>query len=238
MNRGVTWTANAVAGLLMGGMSLTSHAASLNFYCITNADISGASCASGAAQLSVDITDAGNGGVLFWLTNSGSAASSITDVYFDDNESNRYLSAMTGFIDADEGTGGHALVDFSIGASPKELPGAKNTGFVTTLGLSADSDAPTQKYGVNLGEWLGINFSLPGNRTYTDVLSGLANGGLRIGLHVQAFAGGYSESFVNNPYTNNVVVPEPASVVPVPAAVWLLGSGLLGLVVTGRRKSV
>jgi len=40
---------------------------------------------------------------------------------------------------------------------------------------------------------------------------------------VQGFDSGGSESFVNNP-------------VPVPAAVWLFGSGLIGLVGVARRK--
>ncbi len=42
-------------------------------------------------------------------------------------------------------------------------------------------------------------------------------------MHVINFESGGSESFVNNP-------------VPVPAAVWLLGSGLLGLVGVARRR--
>ena len=58
---------------------------------------------------------------------------------------------------------------------------------------------------------------------YADVIAELTDGRLRIGLHVQGFGNGGSESFVNNP-------------VPVPAAVWLFGSGLIGLVGVARRK--
>ena len=59
---------------------------------------------------------------------------------------------------------------------------------------------------------------------FNDVINELGDGRLRIGMHVINFDGGGSESFVNNP-------------VPVPAAIWLFGSGLLGLVGIARRKN-
>jgi hypothetical protein len=54
-------------------------------------------------------------------------------------------------------------------------------------------------------------------------------GDLRIGIHVQSFGNGGSESFVNDPGL-------PPSIVPIPAAAWLLGSGLIGLAGVARRK--
>ena len=45
---------------------------------------------------------------------------------------------------------------------------------------------------------------------------------------------GFGESFGANEYSFNLV----ASAVPIPAAVWLFGSGLLGLVGMARRKKV
>ena len=65
--------------------------------------------AIGEAQLSVAISDAGGGLVLFHFMNSGPAASSITDVYFDDGS----LLAIAGLIDADDGVGGDPGVDFT-----------------------------------------------------------------------------------------------------------------------------
>lgn len=60
-----------------------------------------------------------------------------------------------------------------------------------------------------------IYANLANTSTYNDVLDALNNGDLRIGLHVQGFTGGGSESFVNTPY--------PA---PVPGAALLASIGL------------
>ena len=60
-----------------------ANAALYSFYNITNNDAGDA--AIGEAQLSVDVTDNGGNQVLFTFLNSGPEASSITDVYFDDN---------------------------------------------------------------------------------------------------------------------------------------------------------
>jgi hypothetical protein len=69
---------------------------------------------------------------------------------------------------------------------------------------------------------LGIVFDLQGGGTFADILAELTNGDLRIGLHVQGFTGGGSESFVNNP------IPEPTTAL-------LFGLGLAGL--AARRRS-
>lgn len=201
-----------------GAFMTQSQAVTYGFDCITNN--MGGDCGIGEAQLTADVTDAGAGQVLFTFSNSGPEASSIADVYFDDGS----LLGIAGLIDADDGTGGDPGVDFSELASPGNLPGANNATppFVTTAGFSADSDPPVQPNGVNPGETLGILFNLQGGQTFNDVIAQLGTGELRIGIHVQGYASGGSESFVN--------------FVPVPAAVWLFGSGLLGLIGIARRK--
>lgn len=221
MSRNGVRTAGVLAGMVLGGMSLAAQAVTLDFYCITNTSAS--NCAIGEAQLAVDVTSYSGNQVLFTFTNTGSAQSTISEIYFDDGT----LLGISSLIDKDNGVGGDPNVDFSPGGNPPNLPGGNNIfpAFQVTAGFLADADNPAPTWGVSPGQWLGIVFNLQSGGTYGDVLAELANGDLRIGMHVINFANGGSESFVNNPF-----------VVPLPAAVWLLGSGLLGLGAIGRRR--
>jgi len=212
MNRRTGCALGAVALAL--GMAGRAPAATLNFNCITN-NSSGTDCTIGEAQLAVDVTDPGGGQVLFTFTNSGTDPSSLADVYFDDGS----LLGISSIDNSDPGG-----VSFNPLATPADLPGGNmvSPSFVTSQGFSADSNPPVEPNGVNPGESLGITFNLLPGQTFADVLADLANGGLRIGLHVQAFADGNSESFVNAP------VPEPTSII-------LIGS-LAGLGLIARRR--
>lgn len=172
----------------------------------------------GESQLSMEVLDVGQNQVQFIFYNIGYDPSSIADVYFDDG-------SLLGIASIQDGLG----VAFSQYASPSNLPGANNITppFIATAGFTADSDPPVQWNGVNPGEQLGITFDLKGAQVYSDVLSELASGDLRVGLHVQGFANGGSESFVNSS-------PTP---VPAPGAL-LLGSLGIGLIQRIRRRFV
>jgi hypothetical protein len=189
----------ASAALCLAVLCITAspaQALNLGFYNITGNDV--ADAAAGEAQLSVDITDPGNNQVLFTFNNIGTEQMSITDVYFDDGS----LLGIANIIPSDPTT-----VVFSQGASPGDLPGGSSMPipFVTTAGFSADADPPPYHNGVNntvaptTPETVGILFDLVGGQTYADVLSDLSSGALRIGIHVQGFLNGGSESFVNVP---------------------------------------
>jgi hypothetical protein len=196
--------------LAYGVCAAPASATTLSFECITG-NLAG-DCAIGEAQLTVDVTFHEGVHVLFEFKNSGPLAASITDVYFDDGT----LLSINSIIN---GTG----VDFSEGADPGNLPGGNTLNPAFDATFSADSNPPVPQNGVNPGETLGVLFNLQPGGTFADVIGELADGTLRVGIHVQAFDSGGSESFVNGP-------------VPVPAAIWLLGSGLLGLIGIAKRR--
>jgi len=171
-------------------ISVAAKAESIDFYNVTGNDPDDA--AIGEAQLSVEVTDLGEGQVAFTFNNSGPEPCSIAGVYFDDGR-----PLILEFVTAIPSGPG---VAFSQDASPSNLPGWDTVVpvFQTTDGLSADSDPPAQPLGVNPGESLTIVLVLQGDSTFADVLEDLASGKLRIGLHVQGYASEGSESFVNN----------------------------------------
>jgi len=118
------------------------------------------------------------------------------------------------------------LVEFTALASPGNLPGGNEASppFVTSADLSADSDPPAQPLGVNPGEQLVVTFTLLPGKSYADAIAGLADGSLRVGIHVQGYQADGSESFVNTP------VPEPGTLT-------LVGAGLFVLGAVRRRRS-
>ncbi len=175
--------------------------------------------AAGELQLRVDVLDAGSGKVSFKFYHVGASpkAMSITDVYFDDG------SLLVGITSITSSTG----VSFTGGSSsPGELPGGNAINFNTTAGFLADSNAPAQPNGVNPGEWLTITFNLINGKTYADTITALSlslanpgvdmTNGLRIGIHVQGFARGGSEAFINGepgPSVTAIETPAPAGLV-------------------------
>jgi hypothetical protein len=198
---------SAQAGITYGFKAITANAA--------------ANVAAGEAQLAVEVSDTGSNHVLFTFTNSGPVASSITDVYFEKGP----LSKISSIDDTCAG------VEFSKGATPPNPPGYNTLtpSFVTSSGLSADSDSPIQPNGVNPGEYLGITCNLKAGKTFTDVLNDLDDGDMRIAVHVQGFPNGGSEAFVTRGYDRPSV--------PAPGALLLggLGTSLIGYL---RRRRV
>lgn len=173
-----------------------------------------------AGQYIVDVSNEGvtASQVKFTFRNTGPAASSITDIYFDDANPALLLS-FASLVPS--GTG----VSFSPGASPSNLPGGNSIAFTAAFGT--DSNAPTQPKGINPGESLDIIFNLISPNDFAVVTAALnagGEGGLRIGIHVQGFTGGGSESFVTIPPTT-----PPTDVPDGGSTAILMGLGALGL---------
>jgi hypothetical protein len=183
-----------------------------------------------ATQLSVEVTDPGttvvidsveHNQVLFTFSNTGSEASSITDLYFEDGS----LLLLAAVLDNPPN------VDFQSPPNPGNLPGWETLDppFDATSDFSVDSNPPQLlARGVNPGESLGLLYTLQSGGNFADVIAALGLGvtnpdpeaprdSLRIGLHVQGIGpNDEGDSFI-------LMTPIPASVV----------LGILGLGVAG-----
>jgi hypothetical protein len=209
-----------LAAVLLGAMAMayqplaSAVSTTYGFYDISHNNL--AAETDGEANLSVEVIDLNSSQVQFRFTNNSS--SSLTDVYFDDG-------SLLGIASITSGAG----VAFSQGGSPPDLPGGNTASpaFQTTSGFLADSDPAVSPNGVTQDEWLAITFNLISGKTYADTIAAL-NGAsdLRIGVHVQSYPGGYSESFINNP----TPVPEAETY-----GMMLVGLGLVGWAVRQRK---
>jgi hypothetical protein len=190
----------------------------LGFACISNNSVAG--CAVLQAQLHMDVTLNPTSSMMvdFLFTNVGSAASSITEVYFDD-----VVPALLGSPGKIEESSG---VKFATGCTPHNLPAGHPVGFSSNYCVG--SEAPTQPSGVNPGEWLRVSYTLQPSATLAQVLAALDGGDYRVGIHVQGFQNGQSESGISGPVPTPSPVPEPASLV-------MVGTGLM-LVARAARK--
>lgn len=208
MKKPILFTVLVAAYLFVAGYAF---AVPYTFENITNN--SSVDAITGETQLLMDVTAVGSQ-VQLLFSNTGPNSSSITDIYFQDP------TPLLLFQNLTNSTG----VAFSTGARPQNLPGGNAISFTSTHGY--DSDSPVQPNGVNPGEWLAILFNVADTYDFTDVISQLNEGSLRVGLHVQGFEeDDGSESFVNNP------VPEPGTVL-------LLGAGLLGIAIFNKRRNI
>lgn len=198
-----------VAAVALAGASTFAQADNFLFSCVT---FNRAADCAAAPQFGLSVTGT-DIYADFRFSNTGPLASSIADIYFDWTSPTISLSSWGATLSQSSG------VSFSWGASPGNLPGGNSIGFYSDLGL--DSNSPTQPNGVNPGEWLNIRFA---GVSFANAVSGLNSGGLDVGIHVQGFSYGGSESFVTTP------IPEAETY-----AMMIAGLGLMGWV--ARRRS-
>jgi hypothetical protein len=236
-------TQRALAGLTMAAILATGSISrasveSFGFYRITN-NSSDAVATLLSQQLSLKVYDKSGAEtafpglinnnkwtgheLLFVFANDVGIASSICDVYFDDRGT---LLSTEGGSPAIWNSLGSAGVNFSVGASPSNLPGGNSVDFTASAGM--DSNSPVSKNGVSaMGELLGVSFDLKGSNDWNDVIDAFDDGSLRVGLRLQGLPNEQSDSFIAPPPG---VIPEPISL-----AIWSALAGVVGLVSIRRR---
>jgi hypothetical protein len=216
----------ALLALLLGPATAPATVMQLGFASITNN--SAANVATGEAQLVVDIEEGISADrMTFTFRNTGPAASAITGVYFDGNPD--IGGPLANIISIFNGTVGQVRLE-EDSARPN-LPNGPNATPPFVADFSLLTDPPTSTLnGVDPGELVAVTFRLKDGQTFADVLAALTNRSLRLGLHVQRFADGGSESFIN---TLEGPTPNP---IPEPGSVILLGLGGATLLAAGIRR--
>ena len=176
-----------------------------DFKCVTrNCDLNSV---IGEDQFFIDVFNCENGRAKFKFNNTGPENCTISEIYF-------YSDILLGEPDIDDSLPG---VDFITGAIPSNLPGGDNVtpAFEAVTCLSAEAKKPSPKNGVNPNQWVALTYGITNGKNIEDVINELNTDQLRIGIHVQAFDNGGSESFItfnNNNNNNPTPIPEPTSI--------------------------
>lgn len=148
------------------------------------------------------------GRVIFEFHNESQMQSAISSIYFEDNGLNRVKDIQS--IDD---------ILFKKDKKPANLPGggALDPGFDTAFSIGAVP--PPVSHGIGPGGQLSVTVELDQGTSYSDLISGLSDGSVRVGIHVIGLPDGTNFSAVN-------INPEPTT---------MLMFGLGGLMLRRRK---
>ncbi len=157
------------------------------------------------------IMEGGPGQVIFEFHNENLTSSSVTRIYFEDYG-----------LDEVEDIQFSWGIYFEKDRRPANFPGggALEPDFDTAFSISASP--PPVWHGIRPGEQLTVTVDLDYGTSYSDIINGLSDGSVRIGMHVIALPDGSSFSAVNE-------VPEPATMA-------LLGFGSMILIKKSKSR--
>lgn len=176
---------------------------------------------------------------------NASAATLFTD---DFNSNTPGLSTTPSGWTVSDGT-----VDvIGVGTSWNYFPA--NGLFVDLDGSTGEAGKLSREFNLTAGEQYVVSFDLAGNQRNADIEKVTVNFGDRSNIYtptqsqgftsyalafIPAASGSYKLSFQDDSHDNVGALLDNVTVtsVPVPAAVWLLGSGLLGLMGVRRKQS-
>lgn len=162
---------------------------------------------AGEGQLSVVVTGYESGGNLtslgFKFLNNVGEQMSITDLFIYDGVLMDLEAPTWSWEDSDDdGTD----VLFNAPANPGHLPGWGTAGVLFSAD-SGDKGLGAVAAGVNTKfEWVEVLVEPLDGVEFEDVISGIRSGAIVLGVHVQGFVGGGSESFITTPLPGAVLL--------------------------------
>jgi hypothetical protein len=199
--------------------TVTYGAATLGFTSVSTT--SAADAVIGQSQFFVEILDESARQARFHFTNTGPAASSITEILFVDqgDEAGFILTSVQPVTVAGSG------VSFGVPATPPTvaLPGLPEAP-AERLELAVTANEPVTTTNIGPGESLDVVATLSDDLVTSQLINRIANGTVRIALVAEGFPDGGTGTFLNN------LSPVAAPVIPAPAALVLgsIGAALVG----------